>query len=73
MTTDVPAKRGATLYRCSRGERTALKPSRWELPAGASVRDVCKADVGCGAKTLRCASVRECPLTLLAVSPEWRG
>jgi hypothetical protein len=28
-----------------------------------SIRGVCNADIGCGAKTLHCASVRECPPT----------
>jgi hypothetical protein len=28
-----------------------------------SIRGVCNADIGCGAKTLRWASVRECPLS----------
>jgi hypothetical protein len=35
---------------------------RWELSDGLSIRGGCNADIGCGAKTLRCPTVRECSL-----------
>src|SRR6058998_2145757 len=33
-----------------------------------SIRGVCNADIGCGAKTLRCASVRHCTASY---NPTW--